>query len=631
MKNKMISLLGLLLLGLPSFAAEKPIDAQNRVYQNYLVNPGFENGSYGWTASGGATKTANSTAKAEGSYGYDWDSNSASQTLLQSVVIPAGLYGRNGVAYCLFKAASGTATHTLTVDDGTNNLVTAVTIASSTSVFQRTAVNFIYPSSGSVRIKMTSVASNEPEIYVDSCYLGEANNLSFVSQAQFIGSAYIANTSSCTWTRANTALGAFGTTSACPGPTVEYNPGPGTIQTTDTDLPKFTVNNLPPGNYEVKICGREGGTGASSLVTALAINDGTTTSGATAMQDVNNVQGHFCVIGFFSYSSAANQTFELYGNSNTNTINVYANSSNTSDALRFSILRFPTSTEQAYRSDQTPASWSGYHDSTCSWARTNTAYGDPTADTTCVLTERYNRNFGTVTSYLSGSDKLPGIVFTPNATGRYQVCAGFKWTAGTTTSQSAFKLFDQTNILDETEWQLSSSTLRASSRLCGIYNAATLAAATISIQSKVDTGSVTISTANTGSAIDWTVIALDSPFPHPISVGSITSNTSGSERVERALIAQGSNCSSSPCTITSQSGSWLSSVTRAGTGDYSLNIANGIFSAQPACVVLQWNANLQTIPTVSPQTSTLFRITTATSGGTATDTRDFNVICMGPR
>ena len=32
--------------------------------------------------------------------------------------------------------------------------------------------------------------------------------------------------------------------------------------------------------------------------------------------------------------------------------------------------------------------YSGYHDSTCSWSRTNTAYGAFTADATCALTQR---------------------------------------------------------------------------------------------------------------------------------------------------------------------------------------------------------------------------------------------------
>lgn len=69
--------------------------------------------------------------------------------------------------------------------------------------------------------------------------------------------------------------------------------------------------------------------------------------------------------------------------------------------------------------------------------------------------------------------------------------------------------------------------------------------------------------------------------------GSVYSSSTGVERIERAIITGGSNnvvCSSSPCAIQSQSGSWLSGVTRSATGTYSASIASGTFSAAPTCV-----------------------------------------------
>lgn len=150
---------------------------------NILPDPGFEASVSGWSASGGATATANSTAKGTGAKGYDWDSNSAAQTLQStSVTIPAGLAGKNGIAYCNIKTVSGTATHTFTVNDGTNDIVTPITIQSSTTAFlgsnEGNKINFVFPAAGTtIRIKLAAVNANEPEIYTDDCSIQLANNV----------------------------------------------------------------------------------------------------------------------------------------------------------------------------------------------------------------------------------------------------------------------------------------------------------------------------------------------------------------------------------------------------------------------------------------------------------------------
>ena len=130
-------------------------------------------------------------------------------------------------------------------------------------------VNFIFSFLCTVRIRITSNA-DEPLIAIDDCYVGPAEgfNVRSVSQAQFIGNAYFATTANCLFGATSTSLVIL-TDADCPGPTVESNPGPGTIQTTDVDAATVTVNNLPPGRYEVIFTG-------SSAVTTLAsvANDG---------------------------------------------------------------------------------------------------------------------------------------------------------------------------------------------------------------------------------------------------------------------------------------------------------------------------------------------------------------------
>lgn len=147
---------------------------------NVLTNPGFEASRAAWTASGGTlTTVAKSSAPANvdaGSASGSWDSSAASQTLttaFQTVTSGDGFSGQPGVVSCRFKCSTGTCTHTLTAYNGSSNIKTPVTIVSS-SAFVRQSLNFPYPGSGTVALRVTSVNSNEPTLYVDSCYMGLA-------------------------------------------------------------------------------------------------------------------------------------------------------------------------------------------------------------------------------------------------------------------------------------------------------------------------------------------------------------------------------------------------------------------------------------------------------------------------
>ena len=68
--------------------------------------------------------------------------------------------------------------------------------------------------------------------------------------------------------------------------------------------------------------------------------------------------------------------------------------------------------------------------------------------------------------------------------------------------------------------------------------------------------------------------------------GTITNGASAAYRAEYAYITNGSSaaCNGSPCTVARSSSSWISSVTRSGTGQYTVNITGSVFSAAPSCV-----------------------------------------------
>ena len=147
MRNLIILLLTYITFTQSVFATLNDVDKGDIFNKNLLSNGGFEKNKYGWTASAGTfaiTKSSPMVGRAHAT----WDAAASADTLISSATIPTGMYGRNGVASCLFKTASGTATHTIQAYDGTN-ILSSVAVTSSTTP-TRASANFIFPSSGSI-------------------------------------------------------------------------------------------------------------------------------------------------------------------------------------------------------------------------------------------------------------------------------------------------------------------------------------------------------------------------------------------------------------------------------------------------------------------------------------------------
>lgn len=608
-----------------AFAALNDVDKQEVFAKNILKNGGFENGKAGWAASGGTFATVTSgTNLLTGKVSATWDSSGAAQTLSRaSIEIPKGLYGKNGVAACKIQTPSGTATHTFSVTDGSSTLVSSAVTSNAGPAYEFR--NFQFPSSGSLVLTFTSVAADEPLIAIDDCFVGDASevNLTNVSQASFIGSAYFPFTANCTFTRTSSTLGPLADTD-CPGPTVEFNPGPGVIQTTDANAPIVTLNNLPPGDYEVGYVGASA-IATSAQVSALAISDGTTTSGQSgANRDLNANQFH--VVGYFHYTDSGNRSFELYAASVANAFNIALTTS--TDKLQFYIKRFPNATQLAVTPDQSANSWSGYHSGDCGWARTNTAYGDPAADATCTFTERTNTNFGTVTSALSGSDKLPGLVFTPKKVQKYEICANIAITGSVTGGGEGFTLIDgSANTLDSWYYQQAAS-LILNTRVCTFFTPTSVASQTIKFQTKASSGSVTLGGNTTDNSIVWSIKAIDQSMPAPLLVNSVVSNSSGVTKTIAAKL----NCDSGSA-ITSQSGTTSDGVASIGNisaGACAITLATGTFSDTPWCVAQEEAIDATPrLLNLTITSSTAMSVDCATTAAAACTAYDIHLICMG--
>lgn len=502
---------------------------------NILPDPGFEALTSGWTASGGATATANSTAKGTGAKGYDWDSNSAGQTLQStSVTIPDGLAGKNGIASCNIKTISGTATHTFTVNNGTTDIVTPITIQSSTASFlgqnEGNKINFVFPTSGTIRIKLAAVNANEPEIYVDDCSIQLANN---VYDAPLV-----------------TQWVSF---------TGVYSAGFGTV--TNNSCFKRRVG----GNLEVKCAGTTGtvaaSTGSIDIPDSLVID---TTKNPVVSSLGNSV-------GIFYQDGGANRNGTMSTLPLTSTTKVYVG---------------PRSNDTALLSPQTMSSMYG-SSSTFSlnfsvpisgWSAVSAVSADQTdyGDTTYTLTSSNTQGIGTPTGecqHSRVSDKLKIRCKVTNGT--------------TTASEMRINLPNSLTSADTTRIpsiQLAGYATFASANTnqFQVYIEPSVQYLTFGFQ-----GSASGLTKQTGSAEFGTgaVYSFSAEVPiqgwssnqrAPTIVNSVTINSGDQKRAEIISFCYGGsatcsgNCTGGTCNTSSVSSS-LTSVTYNSTGNYTMN------------------------------------------------------------
>jgi hypothetical protein len=348
-KNLFLFFAALGLFSTLSRAQVSSVTGQYLQDNNILLNPGFESGIGKWTNSAG-TFTADYTnfvqGKASGkivlsaqALAFTQDSTSYVTALADGVQGLVSVYIKSEFPAKVCSRSAGSTVTTNCVDVVGNNrwsLYKVPSILGATS-------NGI-----SVNTNGTSVTGT---IYIDESFAGITDLAADVDASKIAGEAYFAGTASCNWTRASTTIGAFGTVAACPGPTIAHQ-YLGSWQTTDSDLPRVTVNNLPAGIYKAKflvrhILSTSGGSGFS-------INDGTTTCepqyGKTGGTGLYTSVGVECT---FRYTSSGNRVFELYAGSTANTITV-SNDTNTAPRIstKFILEYFGSSSVYAATANQ---------------------------------------------------------------------------------------------------------------------------------------------------------------------------------------------------------------------------------------------------------------------------------------
>jgi hypothetical protein len=457
--------------------------------------------------------------------------------------------------------------------------------------------------------------------------MGDASevNIGPISQAIFIGSANYATTGNCEWSRTNTALGAYTADADCPAPTIELNPGPGTISTSDADLPQFTVNNLPPGNYLVLMSGGAVIPGAT-VDMCHAINDGTTTAPAVCQVVSTTVSGPLFVSGHFNYTTAGSRTFALYTSSSSSTSALRNRAAQQS--LSFKLYRYPNSFEQAYNPSLVPFLWRGKHANGCSMFWTSTsghtiASGDASS---CSLSDMVNVNAGTVTATMNGALSItPGIVFNAPRAGVYDIKSDIQSNPSSNISWS-YRMMNGANILHEVINESTTTGVTMTDHLFGRVTINSVGRVQIDIYGRVSSSTVTaeVQSPSSDSPVYWTVTEVTQTMPMPLLVNSVTSQLSSVLAFESATI----NCDAGSA-ITSQDGSWVSSVGNISAGACVVTLTAGAFSSTPRCFA-------QDIAVAGDPSSISAVATSATSvtvdcvqaGGTTDCTAyDFNLYC----
>lgn len=571
---------------------------------NKLTNGNFENSTTGWTASAGTFTTTTTAANVfESTTAASWDSSAASQTLTGTAITVGGLAGTNAELTCMIQVPSGTATHTLGVWDG-STLSNTQTITSS-ATYTATTINFVVPSSGTVTPRFTSVASDEPIIYIDDCYLGKPRNIGTVSQALLAGSSYFAGTTNCSWARSSATIGAFTTDADCPGPTVEYS-SLGTWATTDADLPRQTITNLPAGTYEAEFDGIVYlGAGAGA---AMAINDGTTTCAATNVnQGTTGLnQSVKCT---FNYTAPGTRTFELYvATSSATAFNLQNSTTSPATNAKFKLRYYPTRSQQAVSSAQADYDWTAY-------------------------TPTLSAGFGTATSVSFFHKRVGGDLHVKGT-----------FTTGTTAASTGTITLPSGLTLDTTRISIQNTSSNAGAQVgnfaqTGANRAGPIITATGTSSLLVyigdQWGNATMLTPNPINVVLGNSTHVSVNFVVPISgwntsqraptlVGSVTSNSSSAMR-EEWWVGTSSNCTTASCSTQSTSGTIT--LSRSGTGAYQADIPSGTFSAIPSC-----HAGSSAFSHyVGGRSLTAFNFQAVNSGGAGVDAAYLTVRCIGPR
>lgn len=632
------------------------IETGNR---NVLANPGFEGGTAAWAITGGgATLSTVTVGQATGKRSAIWSTPAQNSVLYsgwQTVSAGDGFSGQNGVVSCRFKCASGNCTHTFEAWGGALADLSPVTpITSSTTQYVRSTANFIYPASGVVRIHVNAVAVAEPDLLVDDCYMGLAEGFNLTQATGAISTPWVlypatiqgftVTSQAIYWRRVGDSIELRGYVDPSAGGAALIQIGlpPGVVTASSIaatgEISGSITRKVAPGLVGNLILTPSVGYVQVSVddpsLTAITPAQGLNIGGTyfAFVSDPIPVEGWSANVNGLNYltqapSGPTMQKFTAGGS--------------------FGNYSLPTNPRPSYIRVRMVGGGGGGGGSSNS---SNNAGAGSTGTTTTFGTALLTANPGTGGSGQAGSGGgTGGTASLGTAVGLAFTGGNGQYSGGNTANYMTVPMGGANAFGGAGSSTAPASPNTGAGGGAGAQPSTGFSGAGGGAGGFIDAviypvqntyafsvgaggaGGGAGSAGNAGGSGADGLIEVTEYYGNgqvPAFIGSVTSNTSGQERIERVNVP--SICSASPCIISSQSGNWVSSITRSGPGNYNLNINSGIFSGEPTCMVTSLNATYVAQGELAP-TPTSWNFYGFNAGSNTLLDIPFSIICMGPR
>jgi hypothetical protein len=628
-----------------------------------------------WTVSAG-TFIAESGTPGFGAQSGSWDSDGTSQTLDSALkTIPEGLKNRSCNATAQIKWTGGVdGDLKMQVLDQAASVVAERNVGVTTD-WEKQAIQFTCPSTGSLRVRFLSTVANPALILIDDVSLGQSDYLN-ISQTELWAHIFYPTQASCNWGRDGTSFTNFAVQAACVGPTLIA--GTGTVDLTDDDLPSIKLDDLRPGVYQVEadFLSSHDST-AADVYRAMRLNDSFAAGPECGME----LKG--AAIGLSQVPVSCNFTFEISeaqaGSSRTIQVQGAENGTgslriyNSGDAgnLSFRVVRYPSKSAEAINLET-----SGFFIDANVGGGSNPELGS--ADQTTLVgiegnTLSMQLTKGTAKIPCSGTNgstgltcavgnESTGIVFNAPTAGRYKVCAAFTHKLDVKNGESAEVVFKLANTENASQSILIEGTETAGTggsntdtttdiprypvRICDDFEFSSAGEKTVRLMFEQSmTGTLASNTvlmdrsASHGNRnVRFTVEKMDQQFPSPVFTDLNNSLNKKPEAIDsssggtKIVFAknEAADCTGSPCTLTTKSID-VTDMTRAGAGNYTVNWPNGTFPVghKPVCIANDTRGSSSFFCNSSGPTDTGVQIRcTNTATDLAVDSRPA-VICIG--
>lgn len=517
--------------------------------------------------------------------------------------------------------------------------------------------------------------------YVNTVKFGRNLNIGSVQSAQVVGKISWVHSPNCRWTGTTTAVWAsYPADNDCATPTVEGN-----ITAPGTKIPAFTIKSGGPGTYVFRSTITQLPTAAAGLMLS-RFSDGTIVSEASAVaQNGTGVTLDFPgPSGSLTFTTAfTNKIIDIqgYGTSNSALPTLGCNFPTGSCAIE--VLYFPSQVQtvmnpalpsaptiQKFLSGSgtytkpfgvthiqvkmvggggggagsgTSGGGSGGNGGSTTFG-TGTASGGNGGPSTGFVPAIVGATLGSgwqgtaVSGTAGGSPDSGSGSNSGGGGGNAPYYAGGAPTTGTTNSEAGNAGVPNTGGGGSGGQTVGASYFSGPGGGSGAFIEAFIPSPASTYSYSVGVGG-TAGTAGTGGFIGGTggsgyieVTEYYGAVNAPILVGGVVSSSTGTIRNEYVSFSgssDGSACTGTPCNIYRGTPA-ITSISRTGTGNYSLNFAAGTFSAPPVCVCMQSSAaNSMYCQKNGIPTASAYPIQTIINGNPGDHWAE--VICMGPR